>query len=83
MKRWMFLLIACSAFAAGPGDAGWEILIAGAGEQDPVKRAKAVTALGTIRLARGSKAAEVYGVPEVERGCVRLRVRESVVVLGR
>jgi HEAT repeat protein len=58
MGRWFLLFLAVTAFAAGPGDTGWEILTAGASEQDPLKRAKAVTALGTIRLARAGKLVE-------------------------
>ena len=56
---WGFLILTRSALAAaGPSAGAWDVLTKGAGEANLVHRAQAVTAIGTIRLARADKLVE-------------------------
>jgi HEAT repeat protein len=53
------LILTGSALAAvSPSAGAWEILTRGAAEESAIKRAHAVTAIGTIRLARADKLVE-------------------------
>jgi HEAT repeat protein len=56
---WGFLILTRSALAAaGPSDGAWDVLTKGAGEVSAFRRAQAITAIGTIRLARADKLVE-------------------------
>ena len=56
---WIALLLSCcSQGATGPGIDPWEILTRGAAEENAVKRAQAIAAIGTVRTTRADKLVE-------------------------